>query len=575
MRRCSRCDGSLLRVDDGLTTDTVDLDLAAGAHVVRLEYVGYAGGAAQLTWAQLTPVVLASGEWLGKNQTRVSLDGLYRLQYQGDGNLVVVRLADDSCAWSSQTNGTGVRVTVMQRDGNLVVYDADGVPVWNAGTAGYDGARLEIANDTMAIVGPDGMTRWSVSLAAEPVRPAMVAASRPCAAALLALVIALGGFAVMGLRRRLAGSATQRVRRAVAHLPATALLLTGVLLLPAGALAQIPTHQVEYYHTDALGSVRAVTKQVNGTWQVVARHDYMPASARPPSTASYGGPRRSARCLGRREGGPFGEEVAPPNPPQDKRLFTGKERDSETTLDYFGARYLSSGLGRFTTADPLLQTYRPANPQTLNRYAYTLSNPLRFIDRNGLYEEDVHRNLTEVLALAVGFDARTAAAIASADQGVDDNASTKATAGYEARRDYHFTTPERRAAMWAAFESSGTTADLGLYLHVEQDSFSHAGYGPRTGHAIALTGPDKTYNDSRRADRMASDTYDRLSAASDRLGASGSRLAWAKIDALVGDFNRATTPAEKNKILGQLRALVRESQGRQANQRKKDEEVAR
>ena len=33
--------------------------------------------------------------------------------------------------------------------------------------------------------------------------------------------------------------------------------------------------------------------------------------------------------------------------------ITSKERDAETGLDYFGARYLSSVQGRFTSTDPL------------------------------------------------------------------------------------------------------------------------------------------------------------------------------------------------------------------------------
>jgi RHS repeat-associated protein len=33
--------------------------------------------------------------------------------------------------------------------------------------------------------------------------------------------------------------------------------------------------------------------------------------------------------------------------------FTGKERDGNTGLDYFGARYYSGVQGRFTSADPL------------------------------------------------------------------------------------------------------------------------------------------------------------------------------------------------------------------------------
>jgi len=50
-------------------------------------------------------------------------------------------------------------------------------------------------------------------------------------------------------------------------------------------------------------------------------------------------------------------------------LFTGKERDSESGLDNFVARYNASTMGRFMTPDPLLTSGHPSNPQTWNRYA--------------------------------------------------------------------------------------------------------------------------------------------------------------------------------------------------------------
>jgi RHS repeat-associated protein len=65
-------------------------------------------------------------------------------------------------------------------------------------------------------------------------------------------------------------------------------------------------------------------------------------------------------------------------------LFTGKERDAETGLDYFGARYYRADLGRFTTVDPELNI--PAalvDPQRWNRYAYVRNNPLRYVDPDG------------------------------------------------------------------------------------------------------------------------------------------------------------------------------------------------
>lgn len=43
-------------------------------------------------------------------------------------------------------------------------------------------------------------------------------------------------------------------------------------------------------------------------------------------------------------------------------------------------------MGRFMTPDPLLNSGRPDNPQTWNRYSYTLNNPLKFVDPTGLYE---------------------------------------------------------------------------------------------------------------------------------------------------------------------------------------------
>ncbi|MGJ5817124.1 RHS repeat-associated core domain-containing protein [Paludibaculum fermentans] len=58
--------------------------------------------------------------------------------------------------------------------------------------------------------------------------------------------------------------------------------------------------------------------------------------------------------------------------------------NAETGLDYFGARYFSAAQGRFTSPDPLMASARASNPQTWNRYAYTLNNPLRYVDPDGM-----------------------------------------------------------------------------------------------------------------------------------------------------------------------------------------------
>ena len=66
--------------------------------------------------------------------------------------------------------------------------------------------------------------------------------------------------------------------------------------------------------------------------------------------------------------------------------YTGKERDTESGNDYFGARYYASSMGRFMSPDPAgVRAVKLANPQTWNWYAYVINNPLRYTDPTGMY----------------------------------------------------------------------------------------------------------------------------------------------------------------------------------------------
>jgi RHS repeat-associated protein len=70
--------------------------------------------------------------------------------------------------------------------------------------------------------------------------------------------------------------------------------------------------------------------------------------------------------------------------PNNHYKFTGKERDSETGLDYFGKRYFSSAMGRWTSPDPLMMKVdRLIDPQRLNLYAYVDNNPVTNRDPDG------------------------------------------------------------------------------------------------------------------------------------------------------------------------------------------------
>jgi RHS repeat-associated protein len=62
---------------------------------------------------------------------------------------------------------------------------------------------------------------------------------------------------------------------------------------------------------------------------------------------------------------------------------TGKERDSESGLDYFGARYYGSALGRFTSPDPAFESEILELPQTWNRYSYVYNRPMSITDPDG------------------------------------------------------------------------------------------------------------------------------------------------------------------------------------------------
>jgi len=120
-----------------------------------------------------------------------------------------------------------------------------------------------------------------------------------------------------------------------------------------------------FYRTlDHLGSTRLITDQ-NGA--DVSRHDYFPFGGEIPSTSG------SSR-----------NQVPTYNQPKGiYQKFTGKERDEESKLDYFLARYYSAPMGRFLSVDPGGVGARLGNPQSWNGYAYTLGNPIAYVDPDG------------------------------------------------------------------------------------------------------------------------------------------------------------------------------------------------
>ncbi|MCB8952722.1 MAG: RHS repeat-associated core domain-containing protein [Ardenticatenales bacterium] len=63
------------------------------------------------------------------------------------------------------------------------------------------------------------------------------------------------------------------------------------------------------------------------------------------------------------------------------RSFTGQKHNDDLGLIYYNARYYVPGIARFASADTIVP--EQSNPQTLNRYAYTRNNPLKYVDPTG------------------------------------------------------------------------------------------------------------------------------------------------------------------------------------------------
>ncbi len=111
-----------------------------------------------------------------------------------------------------------------------------------------------------------------------------------------------------------------------------------------------------YYHGDQIGSSRLMT-------------------------SPFGEPVWNATYL------PYGEEYNP-EITVNNRKFTGKEHDTESGLDYFGARYYGSALGRFITPDWAAKAAAVpyaefADPQSLNLYSYVRNVPTTKMDSDG------------------------------------------------------------------------------------------------------------------------------------------------------------------------------------------------
>jgi RHS repeat-associated protein len=135
-----------------------------------------------------------------------------------------------------------------------------------------------------------------------------------------------------------------------------------------GVVATIePAMGTRYTTADNLGSSRVLT---DSSAAVLSRHDYKPF-----------GEEIGAGVGGRTSGMGFNVIDGV------RQKFMHYEQDTETGLDYAGARYHSPMQGRFTSIDPVMISARTINPQSWNRYSYVLNRPTTLVDPSGAIAE--------------------------------------------------------------------------------------------------------------------------------------------------------------------------------------------
>ena len=124
----------------------------------------------------------------------------------------------------------------------------------------------------------------------------------------------------------------------------------------------------------------------NGAFTNVALHFYLndPLGTRRAQTDYAGVLEQACQSL------PFGDGLACSGSSQDPTAhhFTGKERDTESGNDDFGARYYASTMGRFMSPDWAAKASPVPyatfdDPQSLNLYSYVRNNPLTRTDPDG------------------------------------------------------------------------------------------------------------------------------------------------------------------------------------------------
>jgi len=146
-----------------------------------------------------------------------------------------------------------------------------------------------------------------------------------------------------------------------------------------GTPVTTPVPRIRYQHSDHLGSCSVETTD---TGALISFEEYYP----------YGGTS-------------FQSTSSSSQVSAKRYRYNGKEKDEETNLYYYGARYYISWLGRWMNCDPLYDRYCSLNAEDRaefdlkeisNLYRYCSNNPVNFVDLKGTNTEDPQKKQTSV-----------------------------------------------------------------------------------------------------------------------------------------------------------------------------------
>jgi RHS repeat-associated protein len=220
-----------------------------------------------------------------------------------------------------------------------------------------------------------------------------------------------GGATMVGMN-----APARRVGLFILNDNATTLTADGWKLFDA-AVSWCSSWGVRWLVSDQLGTPRMVFDKT-GNLSTTKRHDYLPFGEE-----LFAGIGSRTTALGY-------------TADSTRQQFTSKERDNETGLDYFLARYYSSSAARFTTPDSFGGSKE--NPQTLNRYAYVQNNPLNYNDPTGNFAGPVYPPLPQALCgnrMRLGCSDEPMLALQGQERPTKTAPPVNVPEGYEIRED--------------------------------------------------------------------------------------------------------------------------------------------